>query len=409
MELSVGNKRIHIPLEILRLIFHSHDMRKDVKTARLVCTKFEFCASPYLIDTAIVGSQTETLERFKAIARHHVFSKTVTTVVFSACPLEREYATADEYYQDLRTNYTGSKNIPTREQCERHWREYQILYKDQAKLQREGDDETSIREALQYMPKIKHVVMSSRTWKLASHPLNKAWRPPDYHIIEPGGDPPNGPWQVSHGFNIMSSALLSNGMRLSSLTHAQPRRTSDCLRSGCFSEKTQEIFRPLRKIALILQRHLSLKSVGECVSTATELEHLEIGLVNPTTRHMRSPEIFLTTWPKLHHLKLGISIDYDLFVSFCHSHVESLRSLHIQHVHLFGETWGKLINVMKDCLQLTDIWLEGLSEEAHRDCTWGRRDDSSEASWERLSEAEEYILRGGENPFTNNMFELVAG
>jgi hypothetical protein len=66
-----------------------------------------------------------------------------------------------------------------------------------------------------------------------------------------------------------------------------------------------------------------------------------------------------------------------------------------------------LVKVMKGYLHLTDISLEGLSEDIHRDCIWKRRDGSSEAGEYRLSEAEEYILHDGENPFTNYLFDLV--
>jgi hypothetical protein len=48
-----------------------------------------------------------------------------------------------------------------------------------------------------------------------------------------------------------------------------------------------------------------------------------------------------------------------------------------------------LVKEMRDHLHLTDILLKGLSEEPNRDFIWGRRDDSSEAGWDRLLEAEE--------------------
>jgi hypothetical protein len=99
MELSPSNssKSIQIPAEILSLIF-SYLLRTDVKAARQVCRTFNDGASPYLINVAIAGSQTETLKRLEAIVGHDGFRKAITTVVFLVCSLEREYATINDYY-----------------------------------------------------------------------------------------------------------------------------------------------------------------------------------------------------------------------------------------------------------------------------------------------------------------------
>jgi hypothetical protein len=129
------------------------------------------------------------------------------------------------------------------------------------------------------MPNISYLVLSSNAWKMGIHPLNKLWRLSNYRIIEPRHDLVKGPWQPSHGFIIMSSALLSNKIRLSSLSHTKIRNSSDALRSSCFSEKTQEIFRHLHKVALYLnikiyRDHSWQTKVGKCLSIARELESL---------------------------------------------------------------------------------------------------------------------------------------
>jgi hypothetical protein len=222
------------------------------------------------------------LERLEAIAGHDGFRKAITTVVFSVCSLEREYATINDYYDQLRTRYEGSeKQLPTLEQCEEHWRDYQKVYKDQAELQHGGDDERRIQNALCHMPNINHLVLLSNAWKVGIHPLNKLWRPSDYWIIEPRHDLVKGPWQLSHGFIAISSALLPNKIHLSSLSHTKIRSDSDALRSSCFSEKTQEIFHHLHKVALYLnvkiyRDHSWQTEVGKCLAIARELESLEI-------------------------------------------------------------------------------------------------------------------------------------
>lgn len=172
---------------------------------------------------------------------------TVTTVVYSVCSLNREFSTVDDYYEDVHMRYRSlGKQLPTLEQCKRHWIEYQRIYRDQVELQK-GDDKIRIQNALRHMPNVKPLVLSGTAWKLTSHPLNTMWCPPNYTIIEPNTDPANGPWQFSHGFNVMSSALLSSKICLSSLSCTNPTYTSDSFRSSCFTESSQELFRSLPK------------------------------------------------------------------------------------------------------------------------------------------------------------------
>lgn len=412
MELGNSDKRIHIPAETLSLIF-SYQSLEDVRIARLVCTTFYSLASSYFLDTAIAGSQTATIERLEAIAKHAVLRTTVTTIVYSACSLNREFSTVGDYYEDLRMRHRYSgKQLPTIEQCERHWVEYQRIYRDQVELQK-GEDKIRIQSALRHMPNVKHLVLSGTAWKLSSHPLNTMWCHPDYTIIEPNTDPDNGPRQFSHGFNVMSSALLSSNICLSSLSCTNPTYTSDSFRSSCFTENSQGLFRSLRRIVLYLtaefdQTPLSDNKVGQCISVASKLEALELVFEPEGQRQIVFPRILLATWPELYHLKLEIDIDYGVFTDFCQRHGNSLRSLHLENVHLFGGTWGMLLQVMKDCLHLTKVCLGTLSEDPHQDRLWERRNGLEEQDWQRLSEAEEYLLCGGKNPFRNNTFQLVS-
>ncbi|KAG4429578.1 hypothetical protein IFR05_014942 [Cadophora sp. M221] len=162
-----------IPAEILSLIF-SCLLPVDIKAARRVCHTFNDLASPHLLDTAIVGSQTATIERFEAIATHEIFRKYVTTVIFSICSLKGEYATVNDYYNDLPGQYEDpDMRRPTLKQCDEHWRNYQRVINDQTKLQESGDDKRRIQNALRRMPSISHLVLSSDAWKMRTHLLNK--------------------------------------------------------------------------------------------------------------------------------------------------------------------------------------------------------------------------------------------
>lgn len=359
MELSSNTSKImQMPHEILSLIF-SRLMTEHIKTARRVCRKFNDNASPYLMDTAIAGSETETLKWLEAIARHDRFRGFITTVVYSVCSLECGYATINDYHEELSSHYRGSKHqIPTLQQCEQHWHNYQNVYKDQAERQHGGDNERRIQNALRYMPNIKHVVLSSNAWEQASHPLNKLWCPSNY---KPGRDP-----QYSHGFNITCSALLFNKICLSSLSHmdTEIQSHSGGLRSLSFSDKTPEVFRHLNKVALYLSveiyQDLSWQiKVRNCLSIAKALESLEI-VSEPSEYQIHFMNLLHTTWPKLFYLRVQINIHYDSFIIFCKNHKESLRSLHLQSICVFGGTWGRLISVIREHLKLTDAWLEDL-------------------------------------------------
>jgi hypothetical protein len=403
---------LFLPPEIWRLIF-SCLIRTDVKVARLVCRLFNTQASPYLIDTAIAGSEPETRARFIAISKHEFFPTYVKTIIFSVCSLDREYATVNDYYDELRTRYEDSeKPLPTLEQYEEHWHDYQRVYKNQVELQRGGDDERYIQDSVGRMPNIEHLVLSCNAWKLASHPLNKLWCPSDYNIIKPGLDPRSGPYQFPHGFRVMSSALLSRSVRLSSFL-MKSRHVNDSLRTSCFSKMTQELFRPLRKIALNLntrfdRRLSSATMVWACLSVAEALESLEIEFERQDNANTFSG-LFVPTWPKLYHLKLrGIDIEYDLFTAFYQRHSKSLLSLHFEVIVLIGGSWEILLQKMREGDErrdLTDVWLKELyDDDTGEESAWGR---GVGADKYRLLEAEEYLLQGGENPFTNNRFQIL--
>lgn len=108
----------------------------------------------------------------------------------------------------------------------------------------------------------------------------------------------------------------------------------------------------MRRIALYPnvdfdQSLLSEIKVVECISVAKELEDLEHVFEPDGLRQIMFPRVFLATWPELYHLKLEIDIDYGVFTGFCQRHGDSLLSLHLENVHLFGGTWGMLLQVMK--------------------------------------------------------------
>ncbi|KFY69670.1 hypothetical protein V496_00028 [Pseudogymnoascus sp. VKM F-4515 (FW-2607)] len=408
---SNNNKIERMPPEILSLIF-SYLIGKHIKVARQVCRSFNNNASLYLTDTAIAGSETKSLERFENFARHNLLRIAITTVIFSVCSLQYDYTTVNEYYEDLKLRCRYSKEkIPTLEQCEEHWHDYQNIYNDQAECWHQKDDERRIRNALRHMPNVKHLVLSSNAWEMASHPLHNLWCPPDYKIITPSRDPSGGPWKSSYGFSIMSSALLSNNIRLHSLSLHEIRLNSDGLHSISFTENTPKVLRHLRGVTLYLYieifQDLSWQTKFEkFLSNAREVESLEI-TSEPSENRSNLTTLFHTIWPKLFHLKLQVNIQFDSFIAFCQNHKESLHSLHLQSLCLFGGTWGDLMTAIRGQLRLTDAWLEDLYEGI-ADEKWIRLDSPADANIFRLSEAEEYLLYGGDNPFENNTLQLAT-
>ena len=398
MNFSVSHtgKRIHIPDELISIILSKH-AKQYLGVDRLVCKTFCTLATPHMFDTAIVGSQEETLHHFEEFAEHEIFSKMIKTVVFVTCSLEEEYATVDDYHSNLLTSHWQSAaNVPPLEQCEKHWQDYRKLSKEQAKLQQKGEDgspssdEIRIRKALRRMPNIKHLVISSYT-PTAAHPFHKIWLPNNYTITHS---------QPSHGFNIMTSALLSNGIQLCSIMQAEERKLGGCLYN--ISAKIKETFRPLRKLTLTMQNVTALNEIANYLSVGTKLEHLEIDLRIWSSEQIKDSKVFHITWPSLRHLKLGFNIDYEPFLRFCKNHKKTLQSLHLEQVRLFGGSWEKLIKEMKEHLRLTSIRLENLDEH----------DDGLNFLWKtnkwdfRLREAENYVIHGGEDPFENEVWML---
>jgi hypothetical protein len=86
------------------------------------------------------------------------------------------------------------------------------------------------------MPNIKNLVLSGTAWQLPIHPLNQDWNPKDMSIITPSTNPPEGPWQLSHGFIMMACAFLSNGVRLNSFKSQDFPHMSHGLHSHCFTK-----------------------------------------------------------------------------------------------------------------------------------------------------------------------------
>jgi hypothetical protein len=130
------------------------------------------------MNSVFAGSQTNTLKRLEEVSKHDIFRRTVTTIVYSTCSLQRNYVTVDDYYkhlQELHENIVYTEHtIPTKEQYEVHWGRYRELYDDQVRILRDGSYKTRITMALQSMPKVKHLVLSSALWESPAHPLYAA-------------------------------------------------------------------------------------------------------------------------------------------------------------------------------------------------------------------------------------------
>jgi len=395
MDLSIGHsgKRTHLAAEVISIIFSYHT-KQYLKADRLVCKAFCTWATPYFIDTAFVGSQKETLNRFEEIAKHDTFSKTIKTVVFATCSFKKKYKTVEDYHNSLvysHRRWATKDSPPPPEQCEKHWRDYQRLSREQARLQK-GEDKIRIQRALRSMPNIKHLVISTYKWT-ASHPLYKIWLPNDYSCL---------PFQHSHGLNIMISALLTNEIELSSVMQAEPDKLGGCLQK--VSEKTQEIFRPLRKLALTIENITALERMEKHLLFGTKLEHLEIDMRVWSPLLIKKSRMFQVTWPRLCHFKLGlVNIDYESFLRFVKNHWKTLQSLELEIVYLSGGGWENLLKEIKEHLKLTNVRLENLEEDGNGlNFIWTRTSQPTH----RLLEAELYLRDCGESPFDNSVLVL---
>lgn len=398
-------KLLSLPAELVITIF-SLLSPKDIKTARLVCRAFCRFSSQYLIDSVFAGSQTNTLERLEEIAKHDIFSKTVTTVVYAACSLPRNYATVEEYYDHLEELWDLFKTgrIPTERQCKVYWAKYQDVYNDQVGVLRDGSDKTRIALALQRMPNVQHLVLSCDAWKSPAHPLHAVWDSKKYFIIKPTRDAEDGPWQLSHGFKVMSSAFTANKIRPKSLIQREPHYIWDVLRSDCFTAESLHFFEPLHKITLHFdERNITyMDKVKTFLSAAKLLQHLELQ-INMIQTQPSFTRLLSSTWPSLTSVTLRFDLDHELFVAFCRRH-RSVRSLCLIVCFLHGGSWKALMPIMRECFHLTDARLEGLGETSF-ELVWADSRDRNRD--DRITEAEHYLLHGGENPFENGALELI--
>jgi len=373
---------------------------KDVKSVRNVCRIFCHYASQYLVDTVYVGSQTKTLDRSNnRIAKHPVFRQTVRTIVYSTCSLDY-YATPEEYIEDVweRTRYLEHRR-PTKDQCRRYWRQHQELYEDQVETLQRGH-ERCIKYALRRMPNIEHLVFSGTAWQSLAHPLNGYWCTwNDDFIITPNSRPVDDEsCQISHGFDVMCTAFSANRRMLRSLLQAE-QPTCDYLRPSCFSEKVQEVFGSIHEVFLYFDDQcLEWQPLVEsCLFIAKELQSLHLS-VEKLPDGIVFANIFFNTWPNLSCLSLTLDIEYNSFLAFCQKHQGTLRILRLSQCCLFQGTWENLVGELNGCLHLSEALLEGVAEASHYGYEW--------QSGARLSEAEEYLLSGGQNPFANGTLKL---
>ena len=402
---------ISLPVEIILSVF-SFLSPRHIKETRLVCKTFCRYSSQYLIDSVFAGSQTNTLERLEAISKHDIFCKAITTVVYSTCSLRRDYATVGEYYEDLyqlrgRVMLEENRNtIPTKERCEVYWGKYREVYDDQLRVLQDNSDKTRITIALQSMPNIKHLVLSGDAWKSPAHPLHSVWQSGSDLIITPTYDSDDGPWQLSHGFEVMSSALLANKIHAVSLTQVEPHYIPEVLRSNCYTKELRQFFASLENISLYFNDDSIdyLDSVKNCLSTAKRLESLEL-IVETLEDRTDFTALLNNSWPNLTSISLQFALDYEPFVAFCRKH-RNVRSLILKQSALFGGTWEDVVLIMRECFHLRDARIEGLTER-DGEFAWIPTNDKLTDTL-RLPNVEHYLVHGGANPFRSGALELES-
>jgi hypothetical protein len=242
--------------------------------------------------------------------------------------------------------------------------------------------------ALQSMPNVKHLVLSCAAWESPAYLLYTVWDAGNDFVIKPGHDLDKGPWRLSHGFEVMTSAFIANKMRPESLMQIEPKYIYNVLRSNCFTKELRQFFVPLYKISLIFneERIAYLGIVKNCLFAAKHLEYLRVQ-VGTLERRTAFTTLLDNSWPNLTSVSLEFDFDYEVFIVFCRKN-KSLYFLHLKTCGLFGGTWAELVPIMRECFHLTDTRIEGLTE-CNGEYAWTRAKKPID-SYLRLPEAEHY-------------------
>ncbi|KAL8744422.1 MAG: hypothetical protein Q9190_003333 [Brigantiaea leucoxantha] len=182
-----------LPVELLQIIF-SLLRPQDIKTTRLVSRKWHDISSPLLITRVFFALRRKTLDVFKEIVSHPVFSQTVTELIYDFSFFDQKHDFAYcarknlEYYRRPR-RYFGTARNPTLssrglryctfhekpakgfQDCRRgdrtkDFEEYHQLVQEQALIRASGEDKRILSAAVRSLPKLKSLVCAD--WRSIS-------------------------------------------------------------------------------------------------------------------------------------------------------------------------------------------------------------------------------------------------
>jgi hypothetical protein len=104
------------------------------------------------------------------------------------------------------------------------------------------------------------------------------WDAGNDYIVTPTRDPHDGPWQLSHGFEVMSSASIASKICPESLIQTDSDFSGGVLRSNCFTAELRQLFDSLYKISLSFHESniTYVDILKNCLFVVKRLEHLEL-------------------------------------------------------------------------------------------------------------------------------------
>lgn len=350
-------------------------MKVDIKSARLVCKRFDRLSIPLLYNVVIVAPHRKDLEVFDAIAGHEVYSKCVKQLVYSGA--EFKHFDLAYYEAGLRDQVYGKDEtqLLTEAVVKQGYMVHQVHATEQEEILNDRED-------------FAHLCMNLRSFKsLERFTVDNDWieclseEETDFNgsVLDP---PPK-----SHGFvqrhwnplhleaesadRITLQQALMTVIRALAITQTRVKEISQydsmphsiCMTTIVSNTATRhviQVFQHLRKLMLVLNPggcSAILQSFAKVLSAAARLEDLYLRFDGP----FRKPcpgTIELTfghqTWLHLRVLGLeGFSFRFAELQCFLRRHAETLRLLILGHCDLQDGSWTNVVDFLRSGLRLS--------------------------------------------------------
>jgi hypothetical protein len=355
------------PAEILVKVFCL--LKPDeIKMVRRVSRRFEEISRRFFrVCKVIIGSQTETLDRLIEISESNKFRNGIHTACFITLPAI----------------------LPENSPDPKYTQNFQTILDNESGIRREGYDRDRITEAFRRMPNIKRIELSNIQCAThdSLHPMKGQFNAEYHHEL----------WSVD-----MSPALE---LIISAVKAAQIEPTTLTQLSGVIEKSLSLSIAEITSLKTLQLRFddRCLPQEHEIANSLQPMANLESLTLRYEDRYGEEAAAFtrvlFNTWPKLSHIYIDFDVEYITLLSFLQRHKRSLRSFKIEYMVLHGGTWTDLLEEMRACLELKDVYLKCLYEATHDKLVWGN-------PMVRIAEAERYMIHGGENPLRNGVVKF---